>query len=1508
MNSKGYYNNISESMSGEIFEHDACGIGTIVNIDGHKDNKVLSDALSIVEKLEHRAGKDASGKVGDGVGILLQISHKFFSKALDGTGIKVKEEGDYGVGMFFLPADSLKRTFAKRMVQLIAEKEGMRFLGWRSVPIRPEILGKPALDCMPAIEQCIIERPDGIAKGIDFDRRLYVVRREFEQSSEDTYICSLSSRTIVYKGMFLVGQLREFYDDLRDPEYETAIAIVHSRFSTNTTPSWNRAHPYRMIAHNGEINTIRGNADRMLAREETMRPHLLSGDIDKIYPVISSSGSDSAMLDNTLEFLYMNGMELPLAMMVTIPEPWKHGEYMEREKQDFYHYYATMMEPWDGPAAIIFSDGEVLGATLDRNGLRPSRYYVTDDGRLILSSEVGVLDIAPEHIVKKSRLEPGKMLLVDTREKRIISDRECKEKYSKRMPYGEWIDTNLLHLATLPIPNKKIETHDQITRDKLYKAFGYTYEDVMKQILPMAENAVEPTVSMGHDVPLAVLSKDHQLLFNYFKQLFAQVTNPPIDSLREKIVTDTTVYIGSDGDLLNEKSGNCAVLEVDHPILTGVDLIKIRSLDRPGYRARVISMLYYKNTSLEKALEQLDIAVDRAVADGFNIIILSDRGVDENHVPVPSLLAVSSVEQHLVRTKKRTAVSLILESGEPRDVHQMASLLGFGARAINPYLAHECIAELIDRGILDKDYHTAIDDYNKALLGGVVKIAAKMGISTIQSYQSARIFEAIGLSKEVIDRYFTGTVSRVGGIGLNEIEEEISFRHDHAFDPLGLGVDTTLDSTGFHSLRSGKDKEDHLYDPETIVNLQQAVRNGDYEQFKVYSGRVDDSERCHTLRGLLDFAPAGKNVPLDEVESADEIVRRFQVGAMSYGSLSKEAHETIAVAMNTLGGKSNTGEGGEDSARFGTIRNSAVKQVASGRFGVTSAYLNSAKEIQIKMAQGAKPGEGGHLPGKKVYPWVAKIRCSTPGVSLISPPPHHDIYSIEDLAELIYDLKNANREARISVKLVSESGVGTIASGVAKAGAGLILISGYDGGTGAAPFSSVHGAGLPWELGVAEAHHSLIENGLRDRVVLETDGKLMSGRDVAIAALLGAEEFGFATAPLVCMGCMMMRVCSKDTCPVGIATQNAKLRKRFTGKPEYIINFMRFIAGELREIMAELGFRKLEDMIGRSDCLKVRDKAMTGRAGCVDMRYILDPAFAKAEKRHFDPASLYDFHTERTPDESILLPMLDKKQGSVSIDVSSTDRAFGTIFGSEVTKRYGQDKLGDDTYVIDAAGGGGQSFGAFIPKGVTIRLSGDANDGFGKGLSGGKLIVIPPKESIFNASENIIIGNVALYGATSGKAYVCGVAGERFCVRNSGATAVCEGLGDHGLEYMTGGRAVILGPTGKNFAAGMSGGIAYVLDEDHSLYRRLNKDMVNMEELKDKYDVEELKTILGDYLHETGSHLAGKILGDFESYIKDFKKIIPRDYQMMLTAIGRFEEQGLSRENAELEAFNSITK
>ncbi|WP_084152835.1 glutamate synthase-related protein [Oribacterium sp. NK2B42] len=1530
----------------EELGNDACGIGTVVNIDGTKDGKVLDDALHIVEKLEHRAGKDATGKVGDGVGILLQISHDFFKKAAQEAGIVLREERDYGVGMFFFPENEKKRTFAKRMFEVIAKKNGLTVLGWRPVPSHPEILGKIALDCMPCIEQCFIERPGGVERGIDFDRRLYVQRREFEQSSEDTYICSLSSRTIVYKGMFLVGQLRAFYDDLRDPDYKTAIAIVHSRFSTNTTPSWDRAHPYRMLAHNGEINTIKGNIDRMLAREETMQSPFLDKEVEKIFPVVERNGSDSSMLDNTLEFMYMNGMELPLAMTVTIPEPWKHNRFMDHEKRDFYHYYATMMEPWDGPAAIIFSDGDVVGATLDRNGLRPSRYYITDDNRLILASEVGVLDIDSKHIVDKSRLQPGRMLLVDTRQKRIVSDSEIKKHYAEKNPYGEWLDRNLLHLEDIRIPNHKVETHDREQRDKLYKAFGYTHEDVKSIILPMAQNGVEDTASMGHDTPLAVLDNKHQLLFRYFKQLFAQVTNPPIDSLREKVVTDTTVYLGSDGNLLQEKAENCRVLEITNPILTGVELLKIKELSAPGFKSAVVSLLYYQNTSLERALQQLNITVDRAYQRGCNIIILSDRGVDENHVAIPSLLAVSSVEQHLVLTKKRTAVSLILESAEPRDVHQFAAILGFGARAINPYLAHECIAEIIDEGYLDKDTHTAIEDYNKAVLHGIVKISAKMGISTIQSYQSAKIFEAIGLSREFTDKYFTGTVSRVGGIGIKEISEGVNWRHELAFDPLGLnGADgdesmfysvpalknrkISLEASGeenekLQKLRMAnfcnvKDKDEHLYTPKTIKALQQAVQKGDYKRFKEYSAMIDDAPIPHALRGIMEFAPKNKPVPLSEVEPVESIVKRFKTGAMSYGSISLEAHETMAVAMNRLGGKSNSGEGGEDPSRYGTERNSAIKQVASGRFGVTGSYLNSASEIQIKMAQGAKPGEGGHLPGKKVYPWIAKTRFSTPGVSLISPPPHHDIYSIEDLAQLIYDLKNANRRARISVKLVSENGVGTIACGVAKAGAQVILISGYDGGTGAAPMTSIHHAGLPWELGITEAHQTLIRNGLRNRVMLETDGKLMTGRDVAIAALLGAEEYGFATTALVSMGCMMMRVCHKDTCPFGVATQNDRLRAKFRGKPEYVMNFMRFIAEELREIMAELGFRTVQEMVGRTDCLTFSEERanVTDRAKKVDLSAILDPEFASLPEnvRHFDPEHVYDFHLEKTLDEDVLLPKfkgaLEKgEHHEEKVKVSSTNRTFGTILGSEITDNYWMgtktQELQDDTFVVEAYGGGGQSFGAFIPKGLTIRLHGDANDGFGKGLSGGKLIVTPPKGRAFRPSENIIIGNVALYGATSGKCYVEGIAGERFCVRNSGATAVAEGCGDHGLEYMTGGRAVILGHTGKNFAAGMSGGIAYVLDEDHSLYLKLNKDMVQLREVTERYDVKELKAILKDYVQETGSELGKDILENFDRFLPSFKKIVPNDYQKVQDAVNHFEDSGSSPQDAEMEAFKLL--
>lgn len=1491
------------------FEHDNCGIGAIVNIKGQKSHDTVANALKIVEQLEHRAGKDAEGKTGDGVGILLQISHKFFTKVCKPFGIFLGSERDYGVGMFFFPQDELKRNQAKNIFEVIVEKEGMEFLGWREVPVHQDVLGSRAVECMPCIMQGFIKRPEKVEKGIDFDRRLYVVRRVFEQSSDDTYVASLSSRTIAYKGMFLVDQLRLFFADLQDKDYESAIALVHSRFSTNTNPSWERAHPNRFIVHNGEINTIRGNRDKMQAREENMESEALKGELHKVLPAINATGSDSAMLDNAIEFMVMSGMELPLAVMISIPEPWANNKSMSQKKKDFYQYYATMMEPWDGPASILFSDGDCMGAVLDRNGLRPSRYYITDDDQLILSSEVGVMDIAPEKIIVKERLRPGKMLLVDTVQGRVIGDEELKEMYADRQPYGEWLDSNLIELKNLKIPNQLVPTYKPEDLKRLQKAFGYSYEEVETSIKNMALNGGEGTAAMGIDIPLAVLSDKHQNLFDYFKQLFAQVTNPPIDAIREEVVTSTTVYIGADGNLLEEKAENCKMLKVNNPILTNVDLLKIKNMKQDGFKIAEIPTIYYKNSSLEKAMDYLFIEVDRAIRDGANILILSDRGVDEYHVAMPSLLALSGLQQHLVRTKKRTSVAIILETGEPREVHHFATLLGYGACAVNPYLAHETIRQLIDTGMLQKDYYAAVDDYNHGILSGIVKIASKMGISTIQSYQGAKIFEAIGLKEEFINRYFTDTVSRVGGIGIEEIAQDYLARHSQAFDPLGLEVDLTLDSLGQHKSRSCG--EEHLYNPRTIHMLQQSTRLGNYEMFKQYTDMVNEEGAHINLRGQLDFNYPKKGIPIEEVESVDEIVQRFKTGAMSYGSISKEAHETLAIAMNRLHGKSNSGEGGEEIERLDTEKCSAIKQVASGRFGVTSRYLVSAKEIQIKMAQGAKPGEGGHLPGGKVYPWIAKTRHSTPGVSLISPPPHHDIYSIEDLAQLIYDCKNANKDARISVKLVSEAGVGTVAAGVAKAGAGLILISGYDGGTGAAAKSSIHNAGLPWELGLAETHQTLIQNGLRERVRIETDGKLMSGRDVAIAAILGAEEFGFATAPLVTMGCVMMRVCNLDTCPVGVATQNPELRKNFRGKPEYVINFMRFIAQNLREYMAKLGVRTIDELVGRTDLLKVKEVPTSDRAATLDLSQILqNPYEGTKTPMTYNPKKIYDFELEKTLDERVLvkelLPALEKHQKrSLEVDVTNTNRTFGTIFGSEITRRY-PEGVEEDSYVIKCTGAGGQSFGAFIPKGLTLELVGDGNDYFGKGLSGGKLIVYPPKGVTFKHEENIIIGNVALYGATSGKAFINGVAGERFAVRNSGAKAVVEGVGDHGCEYMTGGCVVVLGKTGKNFAAGMSGGVAYILDLNSDLYKNINKQMVNIERVTSKFEINELKEMIEEHVAYTNSESGKEILDHFTDYLPKFKKIIPIDYEKMLSTIVQMEEQGMSSEQARIEAFYAI--
>ncbi len=1499
------------------YEHDNCGIGGVVDIKGRKTHQTVCDALYVVENLEHRAGKDAAGETGDGVGILLQISHKFFSKACAEEEINIGNERDYGVGMFFLPQEEFLRNQIMRMFEVITAKEGLEFLGWRKVPTKEEILGQKAIECMPSIWQCFIKRPENIAQGIDFDRKLFVVRRVFEQGlSSETYVCSLSSRTIVYKGMFLVGQLRGFYLDLQDEDYESAVGLVHSRFSTNTTPSWMRAHPNRYILHNGEINTIKGNADLMLAREETVSSKYLQNDMSKVMPIIDGEGSDSARLDNALEFMLMNGMELPLAVMAAIPEPWANDENMSRSKRDFYQYYATLLEPWDGPAAILFSDGDVMGAVLDRNGLRPSRYYITKDGRMILSSEVGVVPVGDENIEIKDRLRPGKMLLVDMNKGELIDDDELKEGYASRKPYGEWLDSNLVDLSDLKIPNQNTPSYTEKELISLQKAFGYKYEDVTDSVLHMAKTGVEPHGAMGNDTPLAVLSTKHPPLFNYFKQMFAQVTNPPIDAIREKVVTDTSVYVGIKGNLLEETAENCRVLKVKNPILTQTDILKIKTMNKSGLKVSTVSIIYYKNTSLERAIERVYVEVDKAYRDGANIVILSDRGVDEYHVAIPSLLAVSAVSKYLVRTKKRSAMSIILESAEPREVHHFATLLGYGASAVNPYLAQETIRTLIEQGLLEKDYYAAVTDYNKAILDGIVKIASKMGISTIQSYQGSQIFEAIGISDKVIDTYFTGTSNRVGGISLEHLQEDVDANHRTAFDPLGLDTFDGLFSGGALAMRSGK--EEHLYNPATIHLLQQAVQSGNYELFKEYEEKLYENDNLFHLRNLLTFEfPQDGGIPLEEVESAREIVKRFSTGPMSYGSLSKEAHETLAIAMNNLGAKSNTGEGGEDEARYvvgkdGLNRNSAVKQVASARFGVTSKYLVSASEIQIKIAQGAKPGEGGHLPGTKVYPWVAKTRYSTPGVGLISPPPHHDIYSIEDLAQLIYDLKNSNRAANISVKLVSEAGVGTIAAGVAKAGAGHITISGYDGGTGAAPTASISNAGLPWELGVAETHQTLIMNGLRSRIQLETDSKLMSGREIAIAAMLGAERFSFATGPLVAIGCVMMRVCNLDTCPMGIATQNPELRARFKGKPEHVENFMLYMAESLRFYMAKLGIRTLNELVGRTDLLKKRDDITNERAKTVDVSRLLSNPLVKDNGVYFNEEDMYDFELPQTIDMKVFIPEFEKslkkaQPKKIEIKVTNIDRSTGTIFGSEITKMYG-DTLESGTYHVVCKGSGGQSFGAFIPKGLTLELVGDCNDYIGKGLSGGELVVYPPAVSTFERDKNILVGNVALYGATSGKMFVSGVAGERFCVRNSGAIAVVEGVGDHGCEYMTGGTVIVLGGTGKNFAAGMSGGVAYVIDEKNDLYQRVNKAMVSLLPVEEKHDVSALRDLIAEHTEKTGSVKGKEILDNFSVYLPKFKKVFPHDYDKMLRLIAKMEEKGLDKEQAQIEAFYAIKK
>ena len=1469
------------------FEHDNCGIGAVANIKGIKTHKTVDQALHIVEHLEHRAGKDAEGKTGDGVGIMLQISHRFFKKAAAQAGITLGGEREYGVGMFFFPQDELARKQAMKMFEIIVKKEGLTFLGWRDVPTTPDVLGKKAVDVMPYIVQGFVAKPANVKKGLDFDRKLYVVRRVFEQSNEDTYVVSLSSRTIVYKGMFLVSELRLFFADLQDKDYESAIAIVHSRFSTNTNPSWMRAHPYRFIVHNGEINTIRGNVDKMLAREENMESEYFKYDMHKVLPIINQEGSDSAMLDNALEFMVMSGMDLPLAVMVTIPAPWEHDKYMDSEIKDFYRYYATMMEPWDGPASILFTDGDVVGAILDRNGLRPSRYYITDDGYMILSSEVGAIDIDQTKVIKKDRLRPGKMLLVDTVEGKMVSDEELKLRYAEKNPYGEWLDSNLVELDDLKVPNQAAPTLTKEERLRLQKTYGYTYEQYRTMILPMALNGAEAVSAMGVDSPLAVLSKKHQPLFNYFKQLFAQVTNPPIDAIREEIVTSTTVYVGEEGNILEETPENCKILRVENPILTETDLLKIKNMKKPGFKVEVIPITYYKNTSLEKAIDRLFLEVDRAHKDGANIIILSDRDIDENHVPIPSLLAVSALQQYLVRTKKRTSVALILESGEPREVHHFATLLGYGACAINPYLAHESIRYLIETGMLNKDYYAAVKDYDLAVLHGIVKIASKMGISTIQSYQGSQIFESIGISKEVVDKYFTDTVSRVGGVTLKDIENDMDVLHSAAFDPLGLDVDLTLDSVGSHKSRSGQ--EEHLYNPLTIHLLQEATRKGDYSIFKQYTDTLDNEGKTYHLRNLMDFNyPEDGGIPIEQVESVDSIVRRFKTGAMSYGSISQEAHETLAIAMNRIHGKSNTGEGGEDSERItGTYEGislcSKTKQIASGRFGVTTEYLVHAEEIQIKVAQGAKPGEGGQLPGFKVDEVIAKTRHSIPGISLISPPPHHDIYSIEDLAQLIFDLKNVNPQARISVKLVAESGVGTIAAGVAKAKADLIVISGAEGGTGASPASSMRYAGISPEIGLSETQQTLVLNGLRGQVKLQVDGQLKTGRDIINMALLGAEEFGFGTTALIVLGCVMMRKCHTNTCPVGVATQDPELRKRFRGHYKYVVNYFTFLAQEVREYLAEMGFTRLEDIIGRTDLIEIQQAPSEKKASLLDFNRLLHRVDNGAAIHHVMEQKHDIAHVK---DVTILAAARDAiengKEISLEYTIANTDRSVGAMLAGAVAKKYGQAGLPEQTIHIKFKGSAGQSFGAFLTHGISFKLEGEANDYLGKGLSGGRIAVLPPVRSNFDAEKNTIAGNTLLYGATDGEVYINGRVGERFAVRNSGVTAVVEGVGDHCCEYMTGGRVVVLGETGRNFAAGMSGGVAYVWNKNHNFDYFCNMEMVELSLIEEASYRKELHELIRQHYLYTGSKLARTILDNWNHYVDEFIQVVPIEYKRVL--------------------------
>lgn len=1502
----------ANGMYSSQFEKDACGMGFVVNIKGKKSHDIIDDGLRILERLEHRGGAGADKDTGDGAGILVQIPHEFFKRECEVLGISLPAAGEYGVGMIFAHKYESLRNEQKRIFEEVVREEGQVVLGWREVPVDGTKVGKEAAAIRPWMIQILIGKGPDVTNNAEFERKLYVIRKLAEKRiiplskelSSDFYIASLSSKTIVYKGMLTPGQLRDFYLDLSDLDFTSALAMVHSRFSTNTFPSWARAHPNRFLVHNGEINTIRGNVNWINAREGKAESPLFP-DIKKVFPVVDDSGSDSAMFDNTLEFLHMTGRSLPHAIMMMIPEPWERNKLMSQEKHDFYEFNSFMMEPWDGPAAMGFTDGTVIGGVLDRNGLRPARYYVTTDDRVIMASEVGVVNENAENIRAKGRLEPGKMLLIDTAEQRIISDDEIKQRIATELPYNEWVKEHVIHLSEITQADESdVPAVEDLFRQQ--QAFGYTQEDLVRMIVPMAKDGKDPVGAMGADAPLAILSEKPQLLYNYFKQMFAQVTNPPIDSIREEMVTSTRVMLGNSGNLTDPNKTGTYALSMRTPILTNQELASIKALACRRMKSVTLPILFDPSKGVDgmrEALKELCEKAEEAARTDQNVLILSDRGVDANHAPIPALLAVAAVHNHLIRKVLRTEIGLILESGEPREVHHFCTLIGYGVTAINPYLAFETVKDLHARKRLgDITLEKAEQNYIKAAVGGIMKVMSKMGISTVRSYHGAQIFEALGLNSDFIKKYFVNTPTRIGGIGLYGVTTEALARFDRAFKK----DESVLEPGGWYG--PVKDGEEHLFNPKTIDLLQESLINGDYAKYKEYSKAIRNDYHV-TLRSLMELNyPVGGGIPIEEVEPEESIVKRFKAGAMSYGAISKEAHETIAIAMNRLGSTSNSGEGGEDSARFkplpnGDSMNSEVKQIASGRFGVTANYLIHAKELQIKCAQGAKPGEGGQLPGKKVYPEIGKARHSTPGVELVSPPPHHDIYSIEDLAELIYDLKCVNKDARISVKLTSEAGVGTIAAGVAKAKADNILISGYDGGTGAAGRTSVKHAGVPWELGLSETHQTLMLNRLRDRVQLEVDSKLMTGFDVAVAAMLGAELFGFGTLPLVAVGCKMARVCNLNTCPYGVATQDEKLRARFNGKPEYVENLMIFIARELREIMARLGIRSVAELVGRIDLVRQKSQDDNFKLSRVDLKRILFHPYIDASVGHMHTID-QDHELERTLDMSKLLRMCrpaieDQKPIRAKLAINNINRVVGTLVGSEVTRRYGESGLPDNTIKLNFEGSAGQSFGAFIPKGMTLELEGDANDYLGKGLSGGTIVVYPPKKSIFEADENILIGNVAFYGATSGKSFINGVAGERFAVRNSGITAVVEGVGDHGCEYMTGGEVLVLGKIGRNFAAGMSGGYAYILDCDE---RYVNTGLVELRPANND-DLKRIKELVEQHVLHTNSTKGRHILENWNNFANRFTKVVPVAYEEMHAAIERFKEQGLSLEEAQLAAF-----